>query len=45
VSVGFIIALGLVTALILQYPFSGSIAVSSDPLREVTVFSALTHGP
>jgi cytochrome bd-type quinol oxidase subunit 2 len=45
VSVGFIIALALVTALILQYPFSGSIAVSSDPLRDVTVFSALTHGP
>ena len=45
VSVGFIIALGLVTALILQYPFSGSIAVSSDPLREVAVFASLTHGP
>jgi hypothetical protein len=45
VSVGFIIALGLVTVLILQYPFSGSIAVSSDPLREVSVFASLTHGP
>jgi hypothetical protein len=45
VSVGFIIALGLVTVLILQYPFSGSIAVSSDPLRDVTAFASLTHGP
>jgi hypothetical protein len=45
VSVGFIIALGLVTALILQYPFSGSIAVSSDPLRDVYTFASLTHGP
>jgi hypothetical protein len=27
-----VVGLGLLTVLILEYPFSGSIAVSSDPL-------------
>jgi hypothetical protein len=43
VSVAVIIGLGLVTALILQYPFSGSIAVSSAPFGQVSTFSALTQ--
>jgi hypothetical protein len=44
-SVSLIIGLGLATVLILEYPFSGSIAVSSDPFRQVLSFSALTQGP
>lgn len=34
VSISVIVGLGLATVLILQYPYSGSIAVSSDPLTE-----------
>jgi hypothetical protein len=44
-SVAIIIALGLVTVEILEFQFSGSIAVSSDPRLEVNRFSALTRGP
>jgi hypothetical protein len=44
-AVSIIIGLGLVTVLILEYPFSGSIAVSAEPFRYVTTFSALTRGP
>ena len=32
--VSVIVASGLLTALILQYPYSGSIAVKSDPLAK-----------
>lgn len=45
VSVAVIIGLGLVTGLILEYPYSGSIAVSSAPFGQVATFSALTQGP
>jgi hypothetical protein len=45
VSVSVIIGLSLVTALILEYPFSGSIAVSSGPFAQVATFSSLTQGP
>jgi hypothetical protein len=45
VSLAVIIGLGLSTALILEYPFSGSIAVSSAPLGDVAAISRLTHGP
>ena len=34
VVVSVIVASGLLTALILQYPYSGSIAVKSDPLAK-----------
>ncbi len=44
-AISLIIGLGLATVLILEYPFSGSIAVSSDPLQQVLNFSALTQGP
>jgi len=39
VAVAVIIASGMLTALILQYPYSGAIAVKSDPLVE----GPLTH--
>jgi hypothetical protein len=42
-SVSVIVGLSLVTVLILEYPFSGSIAVSSDQLGQVSTFSALTQ--
>jgi hypothetical protein len=45
VSLAVIIGLGLSTALILEYPFSGSIAVSSHPLGEVATISRLTQNP
>lgn len=45
VCVSVIIGLSFVTALILEYPFSGSIAVSSEPLEHVAPFSQLTQGP
>jgi hypothetical protein len=44
-AVSIIIGLGLVTVLILEYPFSGSIAVSDEPFRFVSTFSGLTTGP
>ena len=44
-SIATIIGLGLVTVLILEFPFSGSIAVSSDQLAQVARFSGLTQGP
>jgi hypothetical protein len=44
-SIAIIIGLALVTVLILEFPFSGSIAVSSDPLAQVATFSGLTQGP
>jgi hypothetical protein len=44
-AVSIIIGLGLVTVLILEYPFSGSIAVSDEPFRYVATFSGLTAGP
>jgi hypothetical protein len=34
VSIAVIIGLGLATVLILEFPFSGSIAVSSEPLTQ-----------
>lgn len=37
VSIALIVGLGLATVLILEYPFSGSIAVSSDPFTEGTL--------
>jgi hypothetical protein len=36
VSVAVIVGAGIFTALILEYPFSGSIAVSSAPLASAT---------
>jgi hypothetical protein len=45
ISISLIIGLGLATVLILEYPFSGSIAVSSDPFNQVLALSALTLGP
>lgn len=45
VSLAIIIGVGLATVLILEYPFSGSIAVSSNPLGEVATVSQLTQGP
>jgi VIT1/CCC1 family predicted Fe2+/Mn2+ transporter len=44
-SIAIIIGLGIVTTLILEYPFSGSIAVSSAPFQHVATFSGLTQGP
>jgi hypothetical protein len=44
-AVCIIIGLGLVTVFILEFPFSGSIAVSDEPFRFVTTFSGLTRGP
>jgi Protein of unknown function (DUF4239) len=44
-AVAVIIGLGLVSVLLLAYPFSGSVAVSPEPLEKVATFSALTVGP
>jgi hypothetical protein len=33
VTIAIVVSAGLLTAIILQYPFSGSIAVTSDPFN------------
>jgi len=35
VTIAIVVSAGLLTAVILQYPFSGSIAVTSDPFNGV----------
>jgi hypothetical protein len=43
VSLAMVVGLGLVTVLILEYPFSGSIAVSSDPLVHGSLGQLVAH--
>lgn len=39
-AVGIVVGAGVLTTLLLDYPFSGSIAVSADPFRDVLVHAA-----
>jgi hypothetical protein len=40
-----VVGAGLLTILLLEYPFSGSIAVRSDPLTRGVLSTLLAHYP